>query len=41
MECLTSDLSIDGNGTIKVPTGPGLGVVIDPDFIARHEVVQA
>ncbi len=39
MECPTSDLAIDKSGTIKVPTGPGLGVVIDPDFIAKHKVV--
>ncbi len=39
MECPTSDLRIDENGTIKVPTGPGLGVSIDPDFVNKHEVV--
>lgn len=39
MECPTSDLRIDDNGTIKVPTGPGLGVIIDPDFIKKHEEV--
>lgn len=36
----TSDLKIDENETIKVPTGPGLGVIIDPDFINKHEVVS-
>lgn len=41
MECPTSSLTIDENGTIKVPTGPGLGVTIDPGFIAKHEVVKA
>ena len=41
MECPTSDLAIHENGTIKVPTGPGLGVVIDPDFIAKHKVLSA
>lgn len=41
MECPTSDLKIDDNGTIKVPTGPGLGVIIDPDFIKKHEVLKA
>lgn len=40
MECLTSDLRIDENGSIKVPTGPGLGVIIDPDYISKHEVVK-
>lgn len=40
MECPTSSLSIDSDGTIKVPTGPGLGVIIDPDFIKKHEIVK-
>ena len=40
MECPTSSLTIDENGTIKVPTGPGLGVVIDPDFIKKHEFID-
>ena len=40
MECPTSDLRIDENGTIKVPTGPGLGVIIDPDFVKKHDVVK-
>jgi L-alanine-DL-glutamate epimerase-like enolase superfamily enzyme len=38
-ECPTSPLSVV-NGRIKVPTGPGLGVDVDPDFINRHEVVK-
>lgn len=29
------------DGVIKVPTGPGLGVIIDPDFIDKHEIVTA
>ncbi|MCC5906992.1 MAG: mandelate racemase/muconate lactonizing enzyme family protein [Balneolaceae bacterium] len=41
MECPTSSLTIDENGAIKVPTGPGLGVIIDPDFIEMHEIVKA
>jgi L-alanine-DL-glutamate epimerase-like enolase superfamily enzyme len=36
--CPTSPLKIVG-GKIKVPTGPGLGVEIDPAFIARHRPV--
>jgi L-alanine-DL-glutamate epimerase-like enolase superfamily enzyme len=36
--CDTSSLSVV-NGRIKVPTGPGLGVNIDPNFIKEHEVV--
>jgi L-alanine-DL-glutamate epimerase-like enolase superfamily enzyme len=38
-ECKTSPLSVV-DGKIKVPTGPGLGVEIDPDFIKKHEVVK-
>jgi L-alanine-DL-glutamate epimerase-like enolase superfamily enzyme len=37
-ECPTSSCEIT-DGKIKVPTGPGLGVIIDPDFIKRHRVV--
>ncbi len=39
LECPTSDLKSHG-GTVKVPTGPGLGVIIDPDYIAKHKVVE-
>jgi L-alanine-DL-glutamate epimerase-like enolase superfamily enzyme len=38
-ECKTSPLSVV-DGKIKVPTGPGLGVDIDPDFIKKYEVVK-
>ena len=38
-ECPTSPLKIV-NGKIKVPTGPGSGVIIDPDFIKKHEPVK-
>ncbi|HUV13304.1 MAG TPA: mandelate racemase/muconate lactonizing enzyme family protein [Acidobacteriota bacterium] len=38
-ECPTSPLSVD-NGEIQVPTGPGLGVEIDPAFIQKLEVVK-
>ena len=38
-ECKTSPLKcIDGK--VKVPTGPGLGVDIDPDFIRKHKVLS-
>ena len=40
LECPTSSLTSEG-GTVKVPSGPGLGVIIDPDYIARHKAVQA
>ena len=29
------------NGKIKVPTGPGFGVDLDPDWVRKHEVVKA
>ncbi len=38
-ECKTSPLSVM-DGQIKVPTGPGSGVEIDPDFIKKHAVVK-
>ncbi|MCP5524787.1 MAG: mandelate racemase/muconate lactonizing enzyme family protein [Verrucomicrobiales bacterium] len=37
-ECQTSPLKVV-NGRIKVPTGPGSGVEIDPEFIQRHRPV--
>lgn len=38
LECDTSSLTSE-NGVVTVPTGPGLGVEIDPDFIAKHREV--
>jgi L-alanine-DL-glutamate epimerase-like enolase superfamily enzyme len=38
-ECPTSSLKVEG-GKITVPTGPGLGIEIDPDFIASHALVK-
>ena len=38
-ECPTSPLKIK-DGKIKVPTGPGMGVNIDPDFIKKHSVIK-
>ena len=38
--CATSSLRSDENGVIKVPTGPGFGVDIDPDFLAKCTVVS-
>ena len=37
-ECPTSPLTIV-NGKMKLPTGPGLGVVIDPEFVAKHKAM--
>lgn len=38
-ECKTSPLRSE-NGLVKVPTGPGLGVDLDPDFIRKYKVVE-
>jgi L-alanine-DL-glutamate epimerase-like enolase superfamily enzyme len=38
--CKTSPLSVT-DGKVKVPTGPGLGVDIDADYIKKHQPVQA
>jgi L-alanine-DL-glutamate epimerase-like enolase superfamily enzyme len=38
IECDTSDLR-SNDGVVTVPSGPGLGVEIDPDFLARHKLV--
>jgi L-alanine-DL-glutamate epimerase-like enolase superfamily enzyme len=39
VECKTSSLRLE-DGKIKVPTGPGIGVDIDPDYIKRYNVVK-
>jgi len=38
-ECKTSPLKVV-DGKIKVPTGPGFGVDIDPEWVKKHEVVK-
>lgn len=38
--CPTSPLKVR-NGRLKVPTGPGSGVDIDPEFIAKHQPMTA
>jgi L-alanine-DL-glutamate epimerase-like enolase superfamily enzyme len=35
-ECPTASMTVT-DGTLKVPTGPGAGVIIDPDYVAKHE----
>jgi len=35
----TSPMKVE-DGKLKVPTGPGSGVDIDPDFIKKHQVVK-
>lgn len=39
LECPTSSLSSEG-GTVQVPSGPGLGVTIDPGFLEKHRIVE-
>ena len=39
IECKTSSLRLK-DGKIKVPTGPGLGTVIDPDYVKKYSVVK-
>ena len=39
IECKTSSLRLE-NGKIKVPTGPGIGVDIDPDYVKKYRVVK-
>jgi L-alanine-DL-glutamate epimerase-like enolase superfamily enzyme len=38
-ECKTSPLQV-ANGKIKVPTGPGFGVDLDPEWVKRHQPVK-
>ena len=38
-ECKTSPLKIV-DGKIKVPTGPGFGADIDPEWVKRHQLVK-
>ncbi len=39
LNCPTSDLKSHG-GIVKVPSGPGLGVEIDPAYVSRHRLVK-
>ncbi len=39
IECQTSDLQ-SNEGVVTVPTGPGLGVEIDPEYIAKHKRIE-
>ncbi len=38
--CATSTLRADANGALQIPSGPGLGVDIDPTYLAKHKVVR-
>ena len=39
LESPTADL-VSQDGIVTVPTGPGLGVTVDPNFVAKHRVVE-
>jgi L-alanine-DL-glutamate epimerase-like enolase superfamily enzyme len=39
-ECKTSPLKVV-DGKIKVPTGPGLGIDVDPAYVSKHQPVRA
>lgn len=39
LECPTSSLE-SKNGVVQVPTGPGTGILIDPEFVDRHKLVE-
>jgi L-alanine-DL-glutamate epimerase-like enolase superfamily enzyme len=39
--CGTSTLRSDENGKVTLPSGPGFGVEIDPDFLRKCEVLRA
>ncbi|MEK7678397.1 MAG: mandelate racemase/muconate lactonizing enzyme family protein [Verrucomicrobiota bacterium] len=38
-DCKTSPLKVV-DGKVKVPTGPGLGVDIDPEYVSKHQTVR-
>ena len=38
-ECPTAPPKVM-NGKMKAPTGSGTGVIIDPEFIAKHQAVR-
>jgi L-alanine-DL-glutamate epimerase-like enolase superfamily enzyme len=38
-ECPTSPLKVV-KGKLRVPTGPGMGVNLDPEWIKKHEIVK-
>jgi L-alanine-DL-glutamate epimerase-like enolase superfamily enzyme len=40
IEYKSGDPIISYDGVLKVPTGPGLGILIDPDYVKTHKVVK-
>lgn len=39
LQCATSKLASE-DGIVTVPSGPGAGIEIDPEFIAKHKVLK-
>jgi L-alanine-DL-glutamate epimerase-like enolase superfamily enzyme len=39
VECPTAPLQSE-EGKVKVPTGPGIGLTIDPGYINKHKLVE-
>jgi L-alanine-DL-glutamate epimerase-like enolase superfamily enzyme len=39
-QCDTSPLTCD-DGIMRVPSGPGFGIDLDPDWVAKAEVVDS
>ncbi len=39
LQCTTSKLASE-DGIVTVPSGPGAGIEIDPEFIAKHKVLK-
>ena len=39
-ECRTGPITSE-DGVVTVPTGPGLGVDIDLEYIKKHQLIQA
>ena len=38
-ECPTAPPKVE-NGKMKASTGPGMGVIIDPEFVEKHQIVR-
>ena len=35
-EIITASFQLDADGLLSVPTGPGLGITLNPDALARY-----
>jgi L-alanine-DL-glutamate epimerase-like enolase superfamily enzyme len=40
IEYTSGDPIVSYDGVLKVPTGPGLGIKIDPDYVKTHKVIK-